>query len=380
MWIWIAIFWSSALIVGWTYFGYAAWLRYRASLLASLDRPPNQQRAPRRSISIVISVRNDPQSLRAKLNHLVELRSSCVSEIVVVCDHCTDDTMEVAGEFSRAGVKTVISDQTPAGKAGALNLGIAAATSDLVLFNDVRQTLAEDAIDLLAARFDDEGTGAVSGSLDIAAAGDGTGKGIDAYWSLEKRIRYWESEIDSSNRCTGAIYMIRRTLYEPLPPDTILDDVVVPMSIAMKGYRVRFDPEAKAYDPQQLTTQNEARRKTRTLAGNFQMLFRHPSWLLPWQNRLWWQLVSHKYLRILSPLFICAAIISSAMLAASPFYALALAVAFLIIALALVGLGFPALKTRVVSLPAAFFLLQVFVVRGFFEWIRISIRGHTGWK
>lgn len=380
MWAWAVIFWGSAFIVGWTYAGYALWLHLRARRFAGSARCLKKQVAALPCVSIVISVRNDPERLRAKLKHLLSLCSPHVLEIIVVCDHCTDETPQVAADFSGDGVRTIFYDEEPAGKAGALNVGLASARADLVLFNDVRQTLRQDAIDRLAEWFSDEDTGAVSGSLDIATADDGAGKGIDAYWSLEKRIRHWESQIDSSIGCTGAIYMIRRALYEPLPPDTILDDVVVPMSIAVKGCRVRFDPEAKAYDPQQLTTQNESRRKTRTLAGNFQMLFRHPSWLLPWRNRLWWQLISHKYLRILSPVFITAALVSCVPLAASPFYALALVLALIFIALALLGLAVPQLKAKIVTLPAAFLLLQIFVVRGFFEWLRIAVRGHSGWK
>lgn len=380
MWTWVIIFWWAAFIVGWTYAGYALWLRLRARPVRDPGRCSVDGINTQPSVSIVMSVRNDPERLRSKLEHLARLRGPSVIEIIVVCDHCTDQTPDVAADFSEQGVKALRYEVGPPGKAGALNAGIAAACADLVLFNDVRQTLGSDSIERLAGWFVDNDTGAVSGSLEIAAAGEGAGKGIDAYWSFEKRIRHWESTIDSSVGCTGAIYMIRRHLYEPLPPDTILDDVVVPMTIALKGKRVRFDPEAKAYDPQQLTTQNESRRKSRTLAGNFQMLFRHPSWLLPWRNRLWWQLISHKYLRILSPLFIVAAFVSSAMLMSSSFYAAVFGLGLLVCVLALAGLAMPKVKAKVFSLPAAFLLLQVFVVRGFFEWIRIAVRGHSGWK
>ena len=45
---------------------------------------------------------------------------------------------------------------------------------------------------------------------------------------------------------TGAIYAIRRSLFEPIPADTILDDVLIPLRLVKKGYAVLFEPGAKA--------------------------------------------------------------------------------------------------------------------------------------
>lgn len=378
--IWHFLFWSAALLVAWTYAGYAFLLRWRAGRSSRSGKETSVSASFPRRVSFVIAVRNDAARLQQKIEQILLLDSITRHELIVVCDHCTDETPAIAARYADHGVKVVRHTTPPAGKAGALNKGVAAATGDLILFNDVRQTLASDAIDRLASWFDDPATGAVSGSLEIAASEAGAGKGIDAYWSLEKRIRHWESVIDSSIGCTGAIYMIRRELYNPIPADTILDDVVIPMSIAVRGHRVRFDPEAKALDPQPLTQDNETRRKTRTLAGNFQMLFRHPAWLLPWRNRLWWQLISHKYLRILTPGLFIIALISALILAGNVFYRSLLIIAALVASLGVIGLLGLQARSRFTSIPAAFLLLQIFVVRGFFLWLKIATRGHQGWK
>lgn len=379
MMIWIILFWSSLWLLVWTYVGYPAWVawlcRFRASRITTKH---NQHSAV--SVSILIAARNEGERIGEKLAQLRSLEAPTVAEVIVVCDHCTDDTAERAELVGWDQVKVVRHDAGPSGKAGALNAGMAVATGDLVLFGDVRQRLDGAAIDRLVAYFDDPQTGAVSGSLQIEKSEQGVGKGIDAYWSLEKRIRHWESELDSSVGCTGAIYMIRRELYQPLPVDTILDDVVVPMQIAQQGRRVRFAPEALAFDPQPLAGGTELRRKTRTLAGNFQMLFRYPSWLFPWSCRLWWKVISHKYLRIATPVLLLVSLMALMMLRDSPVYTAMLAGALLMLGLALVGLLPLGKRFRLASIAASFLLMQVSIIRGFWHWVQISLHGYQGWK
>src|SRR6185369_3596785 len=61
------------------------------------------------------------------------------------------------------------------------------------------------------------------------------GQGVGLYWRYEKWIRGNEARADSTVGTTGAIYAIRRRLFEPIPPDTILDDVLVPTTGSPRG-------------------------------------------------------------------------------------------------------------------------------------------------
>ena len=146
--------------------------------------------------------------------------------------------------------------------------------------------------------------GAVSGEL-VLTPGDGAstaGHGAAFYWRYEKFIRSAESRADSTVGATGAIYAIRRALFEPIPDDTLLDDMLVPLRIVRRGYRVLFEPAARAYDSTSATAAQEFARKARTIAGNFQLLSRE-RWLFnPLQNRLWFETISHKALRLALPL------------------------------------------------------------------------------
>ena len=146
---------------------------------------------------------------------------------------------------------------------------------------------------------------AVSGELvldcEAGASASSAGEGVGAYWRYEKWLRAHESAIDSMLGATGAIYAMRRACWRPLPEGTILDDVLAPMRAVLAGWRVVFEPRARAFDVTAPDVAAESRRKTRTLAGNYQMLALEPRLLVPGRNRVWLQYVSHKLGRLLVP-------------------------------------------------------------------------------
>jgi cellulose synthase/poly-beta-1,6-N-acetylglucosamine synthase-like glycosyltransferase len=154
------------------------------------------------------------------------------------------------------------------------------------------------------------------------------------YWRYEKHLRRLESAIGSTLGATGAIYAIRRTLFCPLPDETILDDVLTPMRVVLAGYRVVFNDRARAFDRAAVDADAEARRKVRTLAGNYQLLRLEPRLLLPWRNPVWLQFVSHKLGRLAVPYALLAVFASSTALASGALYRLVLAgqVAFYLLA------------------------------------------------
>jgi cellulose synthase/poly-beta-1,6-N-acetylglucosamine synthase-like glycosyltransferase len=131
---------------------------------------------------------------------------------------------------------------------------------------------------------------------------------------------------------------MRRLLWQPLPPDTILDDVLTPMRCVMAGYRIVFEERACAFDRTAPDASAEGRRKLRTLAGNYQLLWLEPRLLLPWRNPAWLQFVSHKVGRLLVPYALPLLLLSSLLLARrAPVYAAAFTVQFMFYLLAAYG-------------------------------------------
>lgn len=314
------LFWASAGLIAYVYLGYplalALWARLRGPRAAAAS--PAGAAEP--AVSIVIAVRNEAARLPARIENLLALDYSGARQIIVVSDGSTDHP-ERALAGAPANVELV--SVPPRGKAEALNAGVARARHTLVVFADARQTFAPDALRLLVAAFADPRVGGVTGELVLdaeleavaRAAESSVGEGVGLYWRYEKALRRCESAVGSTLGATGAIYALRRSLWRPLPAETLLDDVLAPMRAVLDGYRVVFEDRAKAFDRASSDARAESRRKIRTLAGNVQILWLEPRLLIPFANPVWLQYMSHKLGRLVVPYALVALLLSSAWLA-----------------------------------------------------------------
>jgi biofilm PGA synthesis N-glycosyltransferase PgaC len=349
------VFWASFAVVAYVYVGYpmllAAWARVRP---APRLRPRSDAFTP--DVSIVLAARNEAARLPGRIDNLLQMDyPGDRRQIVVVSDGSSDGSMSVLSRYPNVDAVQVAAG----GKALAVNAGVALADRELLVFADARQAFAPDALRELVAPFQDPEIGAVTGELlldaespgrrvatrdrrvDMAPAGHSDRRarserrrtvfstiadGVGLYWRYEKSIRHFESAIGSTTGVTGAIYAMRRSLWRPLPAGAILDDVLTPLRLVMAGYRVVFSERARAFDRTAPDAHVEARRKIRTLAGNYQLLCLEPRLLLPWRNPVFLQFVSHKLGRLVVPYALVALIASSMTLAGrSPLYAAALA-------------------------------------------------------
>ncbi len=358
-------FWICIGIVAYTYVGYPILLL----VLAAIGRRPVAKRYESQALSVVLAVKDEEINVKARIeNLLAQDYPDDLVEIVVVSDGSTDRTVEIARTFEGERVK-VVELASATGKSGALNHGVAAASHPIIVFCDARQRFAENVFAELVAMFGDERVGAVSGELIIEPrAGGDVGEGVGMYWRYEKLIRRKESQIDSVVGATGSIYAIRRELFRELAPHTLLDDFLVPMRIVLAGYRVVFVRSARAYDLASQSSSQEFARKVRTLAGNFQAVAMEPSLVNPLRNRVFFQFVSHKLLRLLVP-YLCIAALVMCALAGGWFYSSLFAAQLLFYLLGLVGsqgVGGPIARlawTFIVLNAAAVAALWVFATR-----------------
>ena len=171
---------------------------------------------------------------------------------------------------------------------------------------------------------------------------------------------------------SGALYAMRRALFRPLPPGTVLDDVLVPMQVAATGLRVVYEPAAVAWDGSSQQPREEQRRKIRTLAGNYQLVQLAPWLLLPWRNPLWFRFVSHKLLRLLAPWLLLALALSATLLATRHVLFAATALGLLAaLAAAVAGRLLPALGGRQpMRLLTAFCYLNLFAAQALLAFAR----------
>lgn len=299
---------SLLLLVVYTYVGYPLLVTLWAQLL---PRPVALQSGFEPKVSVCLVVYNGAKYLHDKLLSLQALDYPAhLLEILIYCDGSTDDTAEVARELGQRDPRVRLFEGAERlGKPTGLNVLAAAATGDVLLMTDVRQKLAARALRALLEALADPAVGCVSGSLVLAG---NTGAG--AYWHYEKLIRGSEARLGSMVGVSGSLYAIRRADFRPLPLDVLLDDMFVPLQTASSRKRIVLSADAEAYD-EAYADEQEFGRKVRTLAGNYQLLAKLPWLLSPFKNPVWFQLVSHKILRLVCPFFLIGLLWSSTLLA-----------------------------------------------------------------
>ena len=290
------------LVIGWGVYPVAMWL------LGSLR--PRRESAPataKGSASVIIATRDDTEVLSRRIANLEAHREELDGlEIVVAVDRTGPIASERYRQFlgSRA---VVVDGDFPGGKAVTLNAGVRAATHEIILFTDSTQEFLPGALGDLMRSVRQPGIGAATGR--IALENNRRSLLLTVFWTYESWLRKIESTVDSIVGVTGAIYALRKSLWQPLPAGLINDDVYVALAVAQQGARVITCETAFAVDRRKFTAREEFRRKVRTLTGVLQLCVLRPSILNPRKNRLWVQFVFHKLLRFSTPYWLSLAVL-----------------------------------------------------------------------
>lgn len=375
------LFWICFALIIYCYFGYPMGL-WLASCL--LNRPTRKNDfLP--SISVVISVWNEEDVIRKKISNLLDIDYPAEKmEIVIGSDGSSDHTNNIIRSFNDKRIQ-FLERKERRGKMVMLNDLVAMAKHDIVVFNDARQEIPKDAFRNLVANFADPTVGCVSGELIFRKTEGGTAQGINVYWEYEKFMRNCEAKIHSMLGATGAMYAIRRELFSSIPHNVVLDDMFVPFKIIEKGYRAIFDPDAKAFDDPAQNPQEEYRRKTRTLFGNFQIFQIFTHMFNPLNSPIAIQLISHKFLRILAPFLMILLLVVNLALIGHPFFATFLYLQMVFYCSAFIGFlakttTNPLVKkfSKVFFIPYVFCLLNFSVLVGF--WRFLSSKQSITWE
>ena len=143
--------------------------------------------------------------------------------------------------------------------------------------------LNKEAVREMVKEFSDSRVGCVAGEKriavdekDQAAAG---GEGF--YWTYESKLKEWDSRLYSAVGAAGELFAIRTSLFEKMPEDTLLDDFILSMRIAQKGYKIAYCKSAYALEKGSADIQNEEKRKIRIAAGGLQSIKRLGNLLIP---------------------------------------------------------------------------------------------------
>lgn len=309
----------SIALLAYTYAGYPLLIWF----LARVGGRPVRKGPFAGGVAVLIAAHNEEAALPRKLRQLQDLaRQEPIRDIWIGLDGGADGTaaalQNVAATPANSNLAApqihVLDFPERRGKAAVLNDLMAKANQPIVVMMDARQRVEEGAITHLLDNFADESVGVVSGELVYETVGGGAQKGAQAYWGYDKFIRACESRFWAVPGATGALYAIRRTLCEEIHNKTLVDDVLIPMKAVLNGFRCIFEPLARVFDVPTADFGREGLRKRRTLAGIWQIGRLEPRIYSVFANKIWFQWVSHKFLRLLTPFLVVCALISAGMM------------------------------------------------------------------
>lgn len=295
----IALFWTSLFIVFYAFFGYGILLyllvKLRIFFKGRRSIPDNNNNWP--TTTLIIAAYNEEDCIEAKIKDTLSLDYPTDKlTIIFVTDGSADRTPDIIAGYPQI---KLMHRPGRSGKIAAVHRAMQEVTSEIAIFTDANTFLNKDALKNICRHYQDAGVGAVSGEkrVNIDNVNDATaGEGF--YWKYESKLKTWDSELYSVVGAAGELFSIRTALYEDIPADTILDDFMISMLIAEKGYRIVYEPMAYATESGSENVKEELKRKIRIAAGGIQSIVRLKPLLNPFHNFvLCFQYVSHRVLR-----------------------------------------------------------------------------------
>jgi cellulose synthase/poly-beta-1,6-N-acetylglucosamine synthase-like glycosyltransferase len=289
---------ASCVMMAYVFVGYPLLLRV---VVRVRGKRPIRSRDITPSVSLVISAYNEAPVIRAKLENALSLDYPAGAlEIVVVSDASTDNTDKIVSQFAPRGVRLIrFGDRR--GKTAGLNRALPMLRGELVVFSDANAMYEPDALRKLARNFGDPEVGCVTGEARYLPGRQAVADvGERIYWDYEIQIKRLETQLGSMVGGDGAIYAIRRELWQELPEDAI-NDFLNPLQIVAAGWRAVYEPAAICYEESAGNVRSEYRRRIRIVSRSWRAVFQARAVLNPFRVGFFtWSLVSHKMLRWLS--------------------------------------------------------------------------------
>lgn len=367
----ITFFWVSIFIVFYTFIGYGVLLY----LLVTLRRIffgnriiPSDCELP--SMTVIIAAYNEVGIIKEKILNSLSLNYPADHiQYVVVSDGSDDGTENVVMNYP--AIKLMHSPMRR-GKINAINRVMKEVNTAVVVFTDANTLLNYDALLNIAKHYSSPNVGAVSGEkrVHVENASDATaGEGF--YWKYESKLKSWDSELNSVVGAAGELFSVRTSLYEHVPTDTILDDFMISMKIALKGYRIVYEPTAFAMESASESIREELKRKIRIGTGGIQSIVRLNKLFHPFRNLLLgFQYVSHRVLRwTITPFLLIMAFVLNVFIVIKTdigLYGLILGCQLFFYSMALVGLAMERKKIRlkIFFIPYYFCVMNYAIIAG----------------
>ena len=333
---WQTMLWGCLCAIIYTSVCYPA-LLYLWSLVAP---QPIDRKDITPAVTLLICAFNEAEVIEAKILNSLEIDyPSDKLTIVIASDGSYDGTVEIVQPYQAQGVRLFDYPQR-SGKTAVINKTIPHLSGDILVFSDANTMLEQCALRKIIRNFADSSVGVVSGDVMLDNCATTFSRGENLYYRYERFIQKRESLVQSVIGVDGGMFAIRRELFEPPPADTILDDFVISMNIALKGFRIVYEDRARGCEGNVNLWQEEFLRQSRVMSGVFQALKRGQGVPGIQGKPLFFCYLSHKFLRWFTPLMLVVCLVATIRLVLagqSTVYAVLLIAQLLFILTALIG-------------------------------------------
>jgi len=291
------LFWFGIIVVVYTYVGYGVVITLLAKFFGKKPTESDPD-AFEPGVTFIVAAWNESAYIRRKAENTLSLDyPKDRIQFIFVTDGSDDGTPDLLADYKEI---TVLHRPERAGKIAAMERAVEHASNPVLIFSDANTDLNKEAIRNIVKHYSDTSVGAVAGEkrirMEEEEAASGAGEGV--YWKYESYLKTCDYRFYSVVGAAGELFSVRRDLYEAVEPDTLLDDFMISMRVAEKGFRVAYAPDAWAEERPSADVNSEMKRKVRIAAGGIQSVVRLRSLLNPFRNfRLWFQYVSHRVLR-----------------------------------------------------------------------------------
>ena len=361
------VFWSAATLIVYVYAGYPLLLGLVRALGGARRVAVGEHRPP---LTLIVSAYNEAEIIGEKIANSLSLDYPADRlEVLVVSDCSSDATDAIVAGVSDPRVRLIRMAER-GGKTLGLNAAAREARGEILVFSDANAIYLRDALVNLTRNFADAQVGAVIGESTYSAAEGGADEEESLYWKYEIAIKRLESAIGSVVGGDGAIYAIRKALYRPMRADA-LSDFVNPLQIVRGGHHCVYEPAARSVEKAAGDFDREFRRKVRIVNRAWRAMMSMKDLLNPLRHGLFaFEIISHKLLRWLVPLFMALALGANFALAGSGwFYAATLTVQLAVYLL--VAVAYPLRQKvqlpRLLAVPFYFVMVNIASARGIVE-------------
>ena len=372
------IFWFFLFIMAYSYLGYGFLLLVLATIKKMFcPVQKNTEEVYEPELTLFIAAYNEKRFVHSKMQNIMALQyPKDKLRILWVTDGSDDGTPDELSQYNNI---TVLHKNERRGKIGAINRGMRYVTTPIVVFSDCNTMLSPDALKEIVSFFKNPSVGCVAGEKRIIHKNKDVAVNIGEgfYWIYESMLKSLESKVYSVIGAAGELFAIRTGLFDQTEPDTLLDDFMISMRIAQKGYMIKYAPKAYAMERASLNISEELKRKKRIAAGSLQALLRLKALLNPLcYGILSFQYISHKVLRwTLIPFAFPFLLVANILLLrydAFLLYQCTLILQILFYIFVMVGKLFEKTQTtcKILFVPYYVFIMNYSLISGFFRYIR----------